>query len=336
MKNLERGFTLVELLVVIAIIGILIGMLLPAVQAAREAARRATCRNNLRQLGLALHGFHDARNKFPPSVTQNKDGGLGPNWVIRILPYIEHQALFEQFDLKVDISDPVNESARSTKLAEMMCPTDTYNRDPFNGSGHGPTETFGDNWARGNYAANGALGHRGGAKSPGWRSATRRGVMGMNTSLPLRYIADGASHTLLLAEIRAGVCAEDERGTWAMSNCASSLWGHGGVDGDAYGPNCKMLDGDDSFGCSRAQAAFGSAEALAKRGMGCYGQDLSSAQQGARSMHQGGVNTCFADGSVHFISDEIETTPSEDRDLSVWDRLNASSDRQPLSPSDFE
>ena len=334
-KGLPRGLTLVELLVVIAVVGILIALLLPAVQAAREAARRATCRNNLKQLGLALHGFHDVHKMFPPSATQHGNGGLHENWVILILPFMEHQSLLDQFDLDFPISHPVNEPARSTRLAVMTCPTDLYNSEPFDGSGHGPTASLGDNWARGNYGANGALWFRGGAGSPGWRSRTRRGVMGVGCSVPIRRIGDGTSHTILLAEIRAGVCPQDERGTWAMSNCASSLWGHGGVSGDAYGPNCKLLNSDDSLGCSRAQAAFGGGEALAQRGMGCYAEDLGSSQQGARSLHTGGVNTCFADGSVRFISNDIQATPSSDQDLSVWDRLNASSDRQPFAADSY-
>jgi len=329
----HRGFTLVELLVVIAIIGILIALLLPAIQSAREAARQLTCRNNLKQLGLALHGYHDANGKFPPSAVRH--GGAHENWVIKILPFMEEQPLYDQFELNLDISHPDNKTARSTPLSVMTCPSDSYNGEPFNGAGHGPTASFNNNWARGNYAANGALGHRGGADSPGWRSNTRRGVMGVKCSVSIKGIRDGTSHTILLGEIRAGICPQDERGTWAMSNCASSLWAHGGVEGDAYGPNCRMESSDDCLGCSRAQAAAGGAAALAQMGMGCFPEDLGSSQQGARSMHAGGVNTCFADGSVHFIGNEVQSIPSSDQNLSVWDRLNASSDGQPLPGGPF-
>lgn len=341
---IHRGFTLVEVLVVIAIIGILLALLLPAVQAAREAARQLTCRNNLKQLGLALLNFHNAKRRFPPSAIDKGDGELHENWVIKILPFLEQKPLFDQLDLDFPISHPVNETARSTRLKVMTCPTDAYNGEPFSGSGHAPTAGFNDHWARGNYGANGALGYRvagdspqfaGSANSPAWRSPTRRGVMGVNCSVSIKEIRDGTSHTLLLGELRAGVCPQDERGTWAMANCASSLWAHGGVNTDAYGPNCKLENSDDSLGCSRARAAAGGGTALAKMGMGCYPEDLGSSQQGARSLHPGGVNTCFADGSVHFISDRIQSKPSSDQNLSVWDRLNASSDGQPLKADSF-
>ncbi len=158
--------------------------------------------------------------------------------------------------------------------------------------------------------------------------------MGVNCAVSISGIKDGTSHTIMLGEIRAGIVAEDERGTWAMHNCASSLWGHGGVKGDAYGPNSKMLYSDDSLGCSRAHAAIG-AEALAQMGMGCFPEDVGSGQQGARSSHPGGVHVCFADGSVHFIEDTIQTLPSTDDNLSVWDRLNASSDGQGVSSTSY-
>ncbi len=101
----RRGFTLVELLVVIAIIGILVALLLPAVQSAREAARRMQCQNHLKQLGLALHNYHDTLGYFPPSsnwaaiaeVNTKNNANLRANWVISILPYIEQQSLYNSF-----------------------------------------------------------------------------------------------------------------------------------------------------------------------------------------------------------------------------------------------
>ena len=159
--------------------------------------------------------------------------------------------------------------------------------------------------------------------------------MGINASVSMSEVLDGGSQTILLAELRAGVVTEDERGVWAMANTASALWAHGGVNSDAFGPNSPMDAGDDCAGCSKAQAAFGGAQALARRGMGCWGGDAAGSQQGARSMHENGVHAGFADGSVRFINEQVQTRPSTDGNLAVWDRLNASADGQILPPNAF-
>jgi prepilin-type N-terminal cleavage/methylation domain-containing protein/prepilin-type processing-associated H-X9-DG protein len=365
-KTSAGGFTLLELLVVVTILGILVALLLPAVQAAREAARRMQCQNNLRQLGLALLGYESQWTVFPPSscwapgVEPNDAGQLGnlrANWGIVVLPFLEQQALYGQFDLSRPIPDSANAAARAAPLAVMLCPSDAYNRRPFLGSQSSQTAALGDNWARGNYAANAALGfmwHTAdpGASpwywaalptSPGWNNPNLRGIMGANVSIGLTQVTDGASNTVLLSEIRAGVTDFDSRGVWAMSGaCPSALWGHGGIShqdkderfqGDDYGPNCTDPKADDVLACSEIQATFGDSDGsvLAKEGMPCYAGDYANTQQTARSMHTGGVNVCLADGSVHWLDDSIEVRPSVAGALSVWDRLMASSDGLPIA-----
>ena len=121
-----KGFTLVELLVVIAIIGILIGMLLPAVQQVREASRRTQCMNNLRQVGLATHSFHDAMGAFPPSRisgTPITPVGLGDgpeSWFVRILPFIEQNNLYDLWDLTVPYESQTQQ-AIATPLSVFLC-----------------------------------------------------------------------------------------------------------------------------------------------------------------------------------------------------------------------
>lgn len=364
-RQWRRSFTLVELLVVITIIGILIALLLPAVQAAREAARRAQCQNNLKQIGLALHNYHSQHRIFPPSSTWWPETGtnietannsnLRANWVVLILPFIEQQPLYEKFDLNKSFCDDSdsnvggvvknNRLARSTPLSVMMCPSDGNSRSPFNGSGSSSTNRMGDGWARGNYAANAALGfmtvtwHSGVSSaafssSQGWQSPTTRGVMGANTSLSIDEIRDGTSNTVLVAEIRAGMAPYDSRGVWAMSGgCPSALWAHGWI-GDDYGPNNLNSRADDVLGCQHLWDQFGGEFELARLGMPCSSPGTPgypNFQQTARSLHAGGVHVCLADGSVRFISDYIWVRPSSTSNFSIWDRLMLSADGQPVS-----
>jgi prepilin-type N-terminal cleavage/methylation domain-containing protein/prepilin-type processing-associated H-X9-DG protein len=337
----KTGFTLVELLVVIAIIGILVALLLPAIQAAREAARRSQCINNIRQLGIGLQNYHDVIGKFPPSSTFDAKSSTPvqfqlvryTNWVISVLPYIEQSALYNAFDLSVPISDPVNRTARGTPLSAMQCPSDIGHETLFAGI----HASEGDNWARGNYAANGALGGytnnpsigAAGPDAPFWLNSFTKGVMGANVALRISQITDGTSHTILLGEVRVGLCDVDRRGTWALGGPgASSLWAHG--SGNALSPNSCQASSDDLLGCNNIEQALGR-EMLQGECMTCHTAN-GWAQGAVRSQHPGGVNVCMVDGSSHFINDDIETGEpigvSNAEDLFTWQRLNASQDAQ--------
>src|SRR6478735_2529238 len=156
----RNAFTLVELLVVIAIIGILVALLLPAIQAAREAARRAQCQSNLHNAALAVLNYESARKVLPHGMNIDNASagrvdtamaGMGPNWIMLVLPYLEEQALRDSFDPKtlkapytVSVTDPgtgnANITARGTEIPSLLCPSDPYNRIRFTG--------YNGNWAR--------------------------------------------------------------------------------------------------------------------------------------------------------------------------------------------
>jgi hypothetical protein len=344
---------------VITIIGILIALLLPAVQAAREAARRAQCQNNIRQLGLGVLNYEQTYKVFPPAshwadlrpgqtnssdIDMMNQSNLRDNWVIMVLPFVEQQNLYDRFDLSRPINDPVNRDERGVELSVMKCPSDAYNRRKYDGTQGEQSSNHGDNWARGNYGANGALGMQTdsahcdwlsgsgcAASQQGWADPRIRGVMGANQAVNVDEIDDGTSNTFLILEIRAGLTVYDCRGIWAMSGAGtSSVWCHGYL-GDARGPNCIFPAADDSANCGQLHTNLGGAAELIRRKMTCYsGTSSSPNRQGAaRSMHVGGIYTCFADGSVHWISDDVETSGSTSY-ASVWDRLNLSADGQPI------
>lgn len=336
----SRGFTLVELLVVIAIIGVLIGLLLPAIQSARESARRSSCQNNLKQLATAVLLYESARKSFPPSTTgptgsdpESQDGSTRwANWVIKVLPFMEGQSISDAFDQSRAISDAANQSARATKVPTMLCPTDSFNTKPFMGSKGTNMQNFGDNWARGNYGANGGLGFLcnwchpyTGSTKDGWENNRYRGMMGFNVSLPARRVTDGLSKTVLLTELRAGIRDYDSRGVWALSGAgSSSVWCHGSWS-DAYGPNCPEMFSDNLMDGQMLWTEFGGPEELQRQtSMGCWGENAKGNNQAtARSMHANGVYVAMSDGATRWINDYIN--------LTTWDRLMLSADSEPVS-----
>jgi prepilin-type N-terminal cleavage/methylation domain-containing protein len=320
---MRSGFTLVELLVVIAIIGILVALLLPAIQAAREAARRSQCQNNLKQIGIALHNYHNVKEAFPAGMRFDRPSQATnsieyrPNWVIAILPFIEQQTLYDAFDFEQVISHVNNWGPRGTNIPSLLCPSDTGAEVPFVGLRGGE----GDNWARGNYACNG--------DNINARETTidplKIGVLRKNEETKLSQIEDGTSNTILVGEIRIGLIDIDRRGAWAMGcSGASNLTWHG-WGGDSNGPNASNDLSDDIAGCPKVIKELG-IERLRQERMTCW-QGGASQQAAPRSLHPpGGVFVVMCDGSVQWIGDEVNTSGANGGCCSVWDRLIASQD----------
>jgi type II secretory pathway pseudopilin PulG len=338
---------LVELLVVIAIIGILVALLLPAIQAARAAARRTQCQNNIKQIGIALHNYHAANNEFPVGmqfdasatgipINPPSNFKFRPNWIMYILPYIEEQAIYDRFhsdtwdlDKKVYVSDAVNREVRGTTIPSLLCPEDQGATTKFVGNNAGEGAPDG-NWARNNYACNGDNVSSGESPNSTVAKDPRRiGVMRINKNTKMSQIVDGTTHTLLAAEIRIGLSEIDRRGVWAMgASGASNLTWHG-FDGDCNGPNPANDSSDDIFGCDRLHTTVGLATLLQER-MSCW-QPCPSYQAAPRSRHApGGVHVVMCDGSVHWITDDVNTNGPWGACCSVWDRLVAAKDGLPV------
>src|SRR5262245_55878334 len=335
-KRKRTGFTLVELLVVIAIIGILVALLLPAIQAARAAARRTKCVNNLKQIGIALHNYHSANKEFPagmqfdinpltPWIGPSAEVSVKfrPNWIIKILPYMEEQAIYDAFDFKEFISHSNNRTVRGTSIPTLLCPDDTGAEVLFAGVSTGE----GDNWARGNYACSGDNEYS--IEWPVTKDPLKIGVLRINKKTKVSQILDGTNHTILAAEVRIGLSEIDRRGVWAMGcSDASNLTKHG-FGGDANGPNPANEKSDDLVDCNKLTAQVG-ANVLTRERMTCSA-GKPNLQAAPRSRHApGGVHVVMCDGSVHWISDDINTTGPDGACCGVWDRLIASRDGQPV------
>jgi prepilin-type N-terminal cleavage/methylation domain-containing protein/prepilin-type processing-associated H-X9-DG protein len=271
------GFTLVEILVVIAIIALLIGLLLPAVQKVREAGNRMKCSNNLKQLGLALHSYHDTHGKFPPGqvmgplpeagVSLAVDHGWGPF----ILPFIERQDLADRYHWDVHVSDPPNQDAVTAQLPIFQCPSAEPNRFFTKG----PSSAYGGKNACGDYAptwyVDSILAGEGLIDRPG------NGVLQPNHMTRLSEITDGTSQTILLTEDagrprlwRVGRPGPDQTvqgGPWAALNSGIILQGSTADGSQRPGP-CAI-------NCTNERQVY--------------------------SFHAGGANAVFADGSVHFL-----------------------------------
>ena len=317
----KSGFTLVELLVVIAIIGVMVGLLLPAVQAAREAARRMQCSNNLKQIGLALHNYHDVNKVLPPARVRDQNCGVDTwvssniGWLARILPQIEQNAIYEQIDFRVYPGwGAPNNLIMGTEISAYLCPTDpgrgnlpwidptgvqrigaqphnAYRATNYVGSvGH-------DNTLRVNTAAGAAR---------GWMLEARANCTGANGRglIGLRDFIDGTSNSLLVGEILVGHPTIRTNSTLGADAVTQDDNGCNATNYIGTGQSTAATGNSWFRGYEPAELVFTSLMTPNSRLPSC-GANTGNVMFASRSLHPGGVQTTMGDGSVRFFSDSI-------------------------------
>jgi prepilin-type N-terminal cleavage/methylation domain-containing protein/prepilin-type processing-associated H-X9-DG protein len=285
----RRAFTLIELLVVIAIIAVLISLLLPAVQSAREAARRTQCTNNLKQMGVALHNYHDAVLALPPGyvaaskfVDGETDTSPGWSWAAMTLQQLEQGPLYASINFSLAIQAPANTTATLSTLSFFLCPSDQFQDSTFpitDGLGNTVATATPSSYAActGNDAADVALG----LTINGVSTGLGNGLFYRNSAIRFASITDGLSHTVMLLERAWG----DSEGTWV-----------GAVPGGV------ILRGLLNPCPGSADATYlAPCLVLAHCHMLNTNSDADSGLDDPSSFHPGGANVLFADGSVHFI-----------------------------------
>jgi prepilin-type N-terminal cleavage/methylation domain-containing protein len=315
------GFTLVELLVVIAIIGVLVALLLPAVQSAREAARRSQCSNNARQIGVACQNFHAARNSLPMGYGPLPEGGFGKSlgagkpytewsWAAHLFAFMEQSSISTAIadSLKLNwnpgqlgSTPPTMEAIVTARVNAFYCPSDESVRTNFNeGRACFAGAALAEGYGRMSYAGNFGYGQMEAPRTTEVATANLTpkdaysGVFTYNHGDSLREISDGSSNTLLIAEIvPGGPCSI--RGVFAYDE--------GPVFMQNYQPNdstpdlVRWCDSEDKLPGARASCLQSVTP-------------LNMVLHTSRSMHPGAVVTGMCDGSVRFVSDEV--------DLLVW------------------
>lgn len=277
-SSLRRAFTLIELLVVIAIIAVLVSLLLPAVQQAREAARRAQCKNNLKQMGLALHNYAEASRVFPPGFVAGANPAVttpGWGWGVMILPYLDQGPLYNKGNFSLPVEDVNNAPVVQMVLPAYLCPSDLVTSGPFpimNSSGATVMQA-----APSSYAA--CNGNNFSDPNAVTFDSANGGCFFRNSATRIADITDGTSNTFLIGE-RA----------WSQ---VLSTW-VGAPNGGLVVPGQKNL----------AQAASPLDASVICLAHAHFLNEMTDPDGGLddfSSMHTGGGHFLFADGSVRFM-----------------------------------
>lgn len=326
----SRGFTLIELIVVISIISVLIALLLPAVQQARESARRTDCRNRLKQIGLALHNYHDSSSVFPPGavillgkspvnasdtttssattggydmVWRATNGDRCQSWMVLLLPYIEQSPVYQAWnfdsDVKSNKQDSQGRALASRNIPVYQCPSRPFGKSQqvMFQSWTGGFNDYGGCFGAGNLAGNSSsnsartLYHGSDPIVALGRQDNNIGVFHGNSNTSLTIIDDGASNTIMIGEVQrlnGGAITNTSIGGWALGGLAT------------------LFSTFDSSVQTRA---------------GINGDQ----REAAGSEHVGGAHFCLVDGSVRFLS--------ENMDLKLYSSLGTIGEGE--NPGDF-
>ena len=321
MDRRRQGFTLIELLVVIAIIAVLIALLLPAVQAAREAARRAQCVNNLKQIALGMHNYHETMGTLPPGIK----GCCQGTWLVSVLPFVEQTALFNSwnsgawnspngnpYDANLRYGGAANTTVTRSHVGAYKCPTDPNGWTVTNAgnmiTSHSYVVNFG-NTNNSQHATYFGVTFGGAPFSDVGSPAGNQNVVQNGAITPsailgtfnFAAIPDGLSNTLLVSEVLVGTGGDLRGFSWWANGATFSAWG---------GPNSSVLDVLPSGSYCKPEIASNPP---------CDPNGQSSASgliTSARSKHPGGVDAALADGSVKFFKNSVS--------LPIWRSLSTS------------
>ncbi len=339
----RTGFTLIELLVAIGIVGILIALLIPALQSARARADRLRCSSNLRQIGLALHGYHDAGGVFPPGIAPRLDpadeSSFGLSFLVRILPYLDENPAYAAFNLGLQAHSLANLAAELARPGVYFCPSDSYSTSPGPG---GPESRFGIPDPRNGFwpfAASSYAGSFGTISGEIWLmckdpadpvfdpAGQMNGCLNYRSNLGIASISDGLSHTLFVGERQIGELNHD----LLTSVCRwTSSFGNDTTVSSTYPPNSTL-----TLLPSKRDARY-----------------LDTFIKTFSSGHAGGINALMCDGSVRFIRNSIDSWPIRGGRIGdsyrgvgfrmealppngVWQKLATRAGGESLADSDF-